>query len=97
MCPASNEQEAMPESLRDVGIAQGEQQRADIISALRAEPISTTLQAYYTELKKRSTRWDRGTFIEGIEHFANIWGAERPKYFRNDLNRLQSINSLRKN
>ena len=71
----SNEQEVTP------GELQRRQQWADILSELRAAPISILLRAYLTELEKRSPSWGIDVFVEGIQRFANFtWAASRTEF-----------------
>jgi hypothetical protein len=85
MTPAFKD-EAIPESCQNREKLQREQQLADVLSQMRAEPISSGLQDYFTELNKRIPRFDINSLIEGVKRCA----AELPR------SGLHNPNSFRK-
>lgn len=66
MAPGSTEQEVIPESFQDIEELQREQQWANILSEVFAEPISNTLKAYCSELRERSPSWTMDALVKGV-------------------------------
>lgn len=67
-----------------------EEQRADALNALKISPVSEELKTYLESLRKGCdhTRWNVGTFIEGVKTLANLCGPERVKYYVTPLKGL---------
>jgi hypothetical protein len=90
MLPASNKQYMISEE------SQQDQQWAEVLSELHAQPVSVPLQAYFTELKERVPSWDIDDFIRGGNRFAGLWGSKRVEVFPNRVTRLHTPNSFTK-
>src|SRR5690348_9991677 len=78
-----NESSSSPllkESLLQKPLEQCVEKRKDILSELRREPCSPTLQAYFDRLKEGSLTWDIDTFIEGIKQCATVMNQRAKKW-----------------